>query len=130
VRANAEAAATAAVDACCGVPALRHTPVRELRRLARHLRRSEFAPGEVLLQQGREVGGVFILLTGTVRLQVARQAGTQPPPTPFAAKPAAPPAGCFAAAGDGPQAGACHQAPIILGTRYASRQFTRQWQLP
>ncbi|GBF90234.1 hypothetical protein Rsub_03367 [Raphidocelis subcapitata] len=123
VRANAEAAAAAAVDACCGVPALRHTPVRELRRLARHLRRVEFAPGEMLLHQGREVGGVFILLAGTVRLQVARQHAQQPQPvTPFAApKAAADPAGCLA--GDGPGgAGAAHQAglpqePIVLGTR-------------
>jgi len=70
LRLNAQAHVAAIVPLCCRVPSLRHTPVRELHRLARHLRWVSFQPGEVLLHQGREITGVFILHSGTVQLQV------------------------------------------------------------
>jgi hypothetical protein len=43
---DADARVAAAASACCRIPALRHTPVRELLRLARHLTAVAFQPGE------------------------------------------------------------------------------------
>lgn len=42
-----------AVDSCCRLPFLRHTPLKELYRLARHMSEVAFEPGEVLLRQVR-----------------------------------------------------------------------------
>ncbi|EFJ40219.1 hypothetical protein VOLCADRAFT_108266 [Volvox carteri f. nagariensis] len=43
-----------AVDCCCRLPFLRHTPLKELYRLSRHLQEVTFQPGEVVLHQAPE----------------------------------------------------------------------------
>ncbi|KAI8463433.1 MAG: hypothetical protein J3K34DRAFT_526994 [Monoraphidium minutum] len=108
LRLNAEAHAAAAAAECCRVPSLRHMPVRELTRLARHLRRAEFGPGEVLIHEGREIAGVFILTAGSVQLQVAGRA-------PAGGQPAAAAGEEAAAAGAAGVQGAA--PPVVLGTR-------------
>lgn len=71
-RLHAEALAAAAVAALCRAPALRHMPLRDLQRLASHMRLLAFEAGDALLAQGAEVAGVFVLVTGAVQLRVAR----------------------------------------------------------
>ncbi|GFR46325.1 hypothetical protein Agub_g7892, partial [Astrephomene gubernaculifera] len=55
-----------AVDSCCRLPFLRHTPLKELYRLARHIHEAAFEPGEVILHQGRENGFLYFLIRGEV----------------------------------------------------------------
>lgn len=71
LRLQSEARGASLAARCCRVPSLRHTPVRELTRLAKHLRTTHYAPGDVLLAQGKEVSGVHILIAGSVQLVVA-----------------------------------------------------------
>lgn len=40
-----------AVDSCCRLPFLRHTPLKELYRLSRHMHEATFKPGDMVLQQ-------------------------------------------------------------------------------
>ncbi|GLI67818.1 hypothetical protein VaNZ11_012099, partial [Volvox africanus] len=57
-----------AVDSCCRLPFLRHTPLKELYRLSRYLQEVTFQPGEVVLNQGRENGFIYFLVSGEVQV--------------------------------------------------------------
>ncbi|GIL56568.1 hypothetical protein Vafri_11902, partial [Volvox africanus] len=57
-----------AVDSCCRLPFLRHTPLKELYRLSRYLQEITFQPGEVVLNQGRENGFIYFLVSGEVQV--------------------------------------------------------------
>jgi Leucine-rich repeat (LRR) protein/CRP-like cAMP-binding protein len=60
------------VDACCRLPFLRHTGLKELFDLAKHLQVVTFSKGDVLLSQGKEAlkSPVYFLLEGEVELCV------------------------------------------------------------
>ena len=42
-----------AVNCCCRLPFLRHTPLKELYRLAKYLSETRYKKGDVLIQQVR-----------------------------------------------------------------------------
>ena len=59
-----------AVDTCCRLPFLRHTPLGELYKLSKHLETVRFAKGETILRQGKDNTQVFLLVEGEVELVV------------------------------------------------------------
>lgn len=61
----------ATVALLCCAPALRHSPVQHLWRLARSASRAAFAPGDLLLEEGREPAGVYVVVSGRGRLYAA-----------------------------------------------------------
>ncbi|KAG1673781.1 hypothetical protein FOA52_002350, partial [Chlamydomonas sp. UWO 241] len=58
------------VDACCRLPFLRHTPLKELFKLSRHLRRMTCLRGDAVITQGAENSSIFFLLEGDVEVVV------------------------------------------------------------
>ncbi|WIA09516.1 hypothetical protein OEZ85_008912 [Tetradesmus obliquus] len=106
-RLHREAHVARLVDALCRLPCLRHTPIKELHRLACHLKEATYQPGQMLLHQGREVPDIHFLISGSVLL-------TYSAPLTAAAKP------CHMLSSDGaalilPPVAAAAAAPATSG---------------
>ncbi|GAX73443.1 hypothetical protein CEUSTIGMA_g895.t1 [Chlamydomonas eustigma] len=65
-----ELSVTKAVDVCCRLPFLRHTPLKEMFKLSKYLDMVKMKIGDVVLSQGRDNSSVFLLVEGEVELVV------------------------------------------------------------
>eukprot|EP00775_Hariotina_reticulata_P011127 gene11127-11281_t len=107
LRLNQEVQLSQRVSLCCRIPVLRHTPLRDLYRLAGHMRESSYQPGQVLLQQGKEVLDIHFLMQGQVQILYSPEHAASPVASARPSSRALQPAAAAAAPADGTPARGC-----------------------